>query len=92
MSASIILSGSWSVYDDYKASIAQNATIFQPNDIFEVRFLTEKIRVLYPQYTDVVIGLSIHQVNRTLYAGCSRNLFVQLVMENLLQRKPLYDL
>ncbi len=89
MAADLILEGPWDVYDDYKRCKGQNPDLFLPSDRFEVDFLVKRIIAHFPQYTEMVIELSISYVKRTLYGGCKRRLFVELVMANLLQRKPL---
>ncbi|MBA4168074.1 MAG: hypothetical protein H0X41_11135 [Chitinophagaceae bacterium] len=89
MSTDLILAGSWSPYNEYKLCKGQNPDIFLPSDKYESDFLVRRIENLYPQYTNVAIELSISYVKRTLYGGCKRSLFVELVMSNLLQRKPL---
>jgi hypothetical protein len=89
MSAILILAGSWSPYEEYKLCKGQNPDIFLPSDRYEIDFLVKRIAVHYPQYTDIAIELSINYVKRTLYGGCKRSLFVELVMSNLLIRKPL---
>jgi len=89
MSVNLILSGSWSPYEEYKICKAQNPDIFLPTDPFEIDFLVQKINLHYPQYSKVAIELSVNNIRRTLYAGCKRSLFVDLVINNLLQRQSL---
>ena len=89
MSANLILESPWTSYNDYKIVRGQNPDIFLPSDRYEIDFLIKRIVLHFPQYTELAIELSINSVKRTLYGGCKRRLFVELVMTNLLQRKPL---
>lgn len=89
MTTNPVLAGSWSPYDEYKICKGQNPDIFLPSDKYEIDFLVRRISNFYPQYTEIAIELSINYVKRTLYGGCKRALFVELVMSNLFQREPL---
>lgn len=87
MSANLILNSSWTTYDDYKFCKGQNPNIFLPSDRFEIDFLVKRISEHFPEYTEMSIKLSISYVKRTLYGGCKRALFVELVVNHLMQRK-----
>lgn len=92
MSTNLILSASWAMYDDYKRRKNQPPEIFNPLDQFETDFLVQRIHEQFPQYTPMAVELSINFVRRTLYGGCKRHLFVELVLNNLFRRAPLPSL
>lgn len=88
MSDTMVLTLSWSDYEERKMREDSDALIFCPEHPWELTYLIRKIRQQYSQYTETAIFTSIRAATKDLTAPRKRSVFVNYVVQNLLQRQP----
>lgn len=77
-----ILNGDWSEYDNRKKKSA-DSRYFSCEELWEKRYLIEKIRKIYPQYSEHAIILAINSCCQEIPPPRPRAAFITCVMKKL---------
>ena len=88
MHNNVVLALSWSDYEARKIAENSDVHIFCPERPWELNYLIRKLRQQFGQYTETAIFLTIRNTARLLPAPRQRAVFVDYVIQNLLQRQP----
>ncbi len=78
-----VLNEDWSDYDNRKIRDSRDARFFACTETWELDYLVNKIRKVYPQYSEYIIRITITTCCRTVGSPHPRWEFVECVIRRL---------
>lgn len=78
-----ILTKNWIDYDRRKTAQQKDATRFDGTDVWEVAYLSKKLKATYPFIPEALIKEAIRHCAQRLTGPCSRATFTEDVLRRL---------
>ena len=84
---SALINASWEAYNNKKAQIAADPSIFCPEVLWEFNYLLDSIVAVEPGLDPITVMLAIRQAMRDTVAPRPRDFFINVVMESIRERQ-----